>query len=95
MLMVGHTHEDIDQAFRIIAEELKRRRVIKTIPDYLDADDDGDGFSENEGDCEERVLRGGSWDFLPGYSRSMARIMFSASFRSNSYGFRVAKTLSQ
>lgn len=37
MLMVGHTHEDIDQAFRIIAEELKRRRVIKTIPDYLDA----------------------------------------------------------
>ena len=63
---------------------------------YKDAPTDGSAWlSENEGDCEERVLRGGSWDFLPGYSRSMARIMFSASFRSNSYGFRIARTLSQ
>ena len=63
---------------------------------YKDAPTDGSAWlSENEGDCEERVLRGGSWDFLPGYSRSMARIMFSASFRSNSYGFRIVRTLSR
>ena len=28
---------DIDQAFAVISDELKQRRVIKTIPDYFDA----------------------------------------------------------
>jgi hypothetical protein len=37
MLMVGHTHEDIDQTFCVITEELKRRRVIRDIADYMDA----------------------------------------------------------
>ena len=30
MLMVGHTHEDIDAAFRIIADEIERRQVRTT-----------------------------------------------------------------
>ena len=28
---------DIDQAFAVISDELKQRRVIKTIDDYFDA----------------------------------------------------------
>lgn len=35
--MVGHTHEDIDQIFRVISEELTRRGFVGTIEQYLDA----------------------------------------------------------
>lgn len=35
MLPVGHTHEDIDQAFRVISEALDAAGFIGTLDDYL------------------------------------------------------------
>jgi hypothetical protein len=37
MMPVGHTHEDIDQAFRVISEHLRRMRFVGTIGEYLKA----------------------------------------------------------
>ena len=45
------------------------------------------------GDCEERVLRGGSWDYVPGFLRSAFRFRNSPGIRNSSGGFRIARTL--
>ncbi|MGI9406444.1 MAG: SUMF1/EgtB/PvdO family nonheme iron enzyme, partial [Hyphomicrobiaceae bacterium] len=52
----------------------------------------GDG-SARGGNCERRVLRGGSWYHEPGFSRSAARISFPKQSRLNIAGLRVARTL--
>jgi formylglycine-generating enzyme required for sulfatase activity len=39
-----------------------------------------------------RVLRGGSWDFTAAHARSSTRNGDTASFRSDSFGFRLART---
>jgi formylglycine-generating enzyme required for sulfatase activity len=63
---------------------------------YKDAPIDGSAWlSENEGNCEKRVLRGGSWSASPWYIRSAYRSKFPATARSSDYGFRIARTLSQ
>ena len=63
---------------------------------YKDAPTDGSAWlSENEGNCKERVLRGGSWGNDDTGLRSAARNWGDAAVRSNGIGFRIARTLSQ
>ena len=45
------------------------------------------------GDCERRVLRGGSWDSYPLWLRSAVRVRDNTTVRSNLVGFRIARTL--
>ncbi|REJ90099.1 MAG: hypothetical protein DWQ34_18090 [Planctomycetota bacterium] len=39
---------------------------------------------------DQHVLRGGHWGFAPPYCRSSSRLSYSSTYRSNSFGFRVA-----
>ena len=52
-----------------------------------------DGSAWLRGDCDRRVLRGGSWGNVPGYLRSAVRLRDTAGGRSDEVGFRVARTL--
>ena len=52
-----------------------------------------DGSAWLRGNCDLRVLRGGSWDVKPSGLRAAVRGRNTTSFRSGSYGFRVARTL--
>ena len=64
--------------------------------DYEDAPTDGSAWlSASGGDCERRVLRGGSWRNNPRYVRSARRGGIYATYRVNGSGFRIARTLSQ
>jgi formylglycine-generating enzyme required for sulfatase activity len=45
------------------------------------------------GDCQFRVVRGGSWYYVPVYLRSARRLRYSIGNRLNFLGFRVARTL--
>lgn len=45
------------------------------------------------GNCEERVLRGGSWGNVPGYARAADRSRGSMVYRYDYEGFRLARTL--
>ena len=45
------------------------------------------------GDCDKRVLRGGSWDYRPGVLRSANRFWISTENRNDINGFRIARTL--
>ena len=58
---------------------------------HLDAP--GDGTARADGDCALRVLRGGSWYSAPDVLRPTFRNRFPMAYRSNSFGFRIAKTL--
>ena len=63
---------------------------------YKDAPIDGSAWlNASGGDCEERVLRGGSWASKPVELRSAYRFSNVATYRSSIYGFRIARTLSQ
>ena len=59
---------------------------------YAGAPSDGRAWVSG-GDCEGRVLRGGSWDYAPGYLRSAYRDWDAAGNRDYVIGFRVARTL--
>jgi formylglycine-generating enzyme required for sulfatase activity len=52
-----------------------------------------DGSAWTMGDCEMRVLRGGSWFELAFHTRSASRIWYDTADRESSFGFRLAKTL--
>ena len=52
-----------------------------------------DGSAWTSGDCGYRVLRGGSWDDKPGNLRTASRGRGTTDDRSDSIGFRVARTL--
>lgn len=53
-----------------------------------------DGSAWLSGNCSERVLRGGSWNFSPAVIRAAIRSGVTTSFRrNNNFGFRVARTL--
>lgn len=53
-----------------------------------------DGSAWRSGDCELRVLRGGSWLYGSWFLRSAYRSAHMAGSRSSDFGFRVARTLS-
>jgi formylglycine-generating enzyme required for sulfatase activity len=52
-----------------------------------------DGSARTSGDCKNRVLRGGSWDYDPRSLRSAFRARYSADDRDYDSGFRLARTL--
>ncbi len=52
-----------------------------------------DGSAWSSGDCSDRVLRGGSWDYEPWILRSAFRDWDSAGNRNYDNGFRVARTI--
>jgi formylglycine-generating enzyme required for sulfatase activity len=58
-------------------------------PDYRNAPNDGTAW-ESDGDCSNRMLRGGSWLSGPQYARIGIRMGWSASYRTSDFGFRVA-----
>ena len=51
----------------------------------------GDGSAWARGDCSMRVLRGGSWGYIPGNLRSAFRVRLVTVDRSINVGFRVAR----
>ena len=53
-----------------------------------------DGSAWTSGDCNRRVIRGGSWDGNPPDLRSGRRFELNTDNRYNPLGFRVARTLS-
>ncbi len=61
---------------------------------YRGAPDDGSAWT-GDGDCNSRVVRGGSWASVPRSIRSAIRVVSSAGNRNNTIGFRVARTLDQ
>lgn len=54
-----------------------------------------DGSARSAADCEERVLRGGSWFTAPSELRPTFRNRFPPDYRSNTFGFRVARDLGE
>jgi formylglycine-generating enzyme required for sulfatase activity len=59
---------------------------------YEGAPTDGSAWTV-PGDCNNRVIRGGSWDAYPVGLRSALRFWFSADDHGTDLGFRVARTL--
>ena len=53
---------------------------------------DGSAWTSG-GDCGRRMLRGGSWNGNPWYSRSAIRLRGPAGDRFSNFGFRIARTL--
>ena len=52
-----------------------------------------DGSAWLRGNCDRRVLRGGSWDYDPQNLRSASRNRITSGIRYSYVGFRVARTL--
>ena len=46
-----------------------------------------------EGDCAQRMLRGGSWNYEPQIVRAAYRFRLETTIRTFNYGFRLARTL--
>ena len=53
----------------------------------------GDGNARTTGDCNKRIVRGGSWAYSPHYLRAAFRYWNQPHNRNSGQGFRVARTL--
>jgi formylglycine-generating enzyme required for sulfatase activity len=61
---------------------------------YDGAPSDGAAWLEADGgDCGQRVVRGGSWNDVPGFLRSALRLRLGADGRKDFLGFRLAQDL--
>jgi formylglycine-generating enzyme required for sulfatase activity len=60
--------------------------------DYYGAPPDASAWIAG-GDCSNRAVRGGAWDYAPGDARSAFRSLGPANGRDYDWGFRVARTL--
>ena len=58
---------------------------------YQGAPGDGSAWTSG-GNCRRRVLRGGSWSYVPWNLRAANRLRRADGYRSNVVGFRVART---
>ena len=70
--------------------------VLEWTEDCLNESYEGapsDSSAWRSGECETRVLRGGSWYDLPGNVRAASRFWFGTRHRISGFGFRVARTL--
>jgi formylglycine-generating enzyme required for sulfatase activity len=56
---------------------------------YQGAPADGTAWESGGGDCDGRVVRGGSWDRFPANLRSSIRGLSSPAIRRFNVGFRV------
>ena len=62
---------------------------------YDHAPQDGSAWlAQNEGDCDRRVVRGGSWNSVPANLRASSRILNAAGNRGDIRGFRLVQELS-
>jgi formylglycine-generating enzyme required for sulfatase activity len=52
-----------------------------------------DGKAWTAGDCDSRAVRGGGWNYDPGYLRSASRTNSTSDDRNYDVGFRVGRTL--
>jgi formylglycine-generating enzyme required for sulfatase activity len=52
-----------------------------------------DGSPWPGGDCSKRVVRGGAWNYEPSHARAAERFRYFADLRTESIGFRLARTL--
>ena len=59
---------------------------------YIGAPDNGHAWLR-DGDAANRVLRGGSWETRPGWSRSASRVWNFSDLRDDDAGFRVARSI--
>jgi formylglycine-generating enzyme required for sulfatase activity len=59
---------------------------------YDGAPTDGSAWIE-DGDCRNRIIRGGSWGYTPDSLRSALRFGVTTDSRRNNLGFRVGRTL--
>lgn len=60
-------------------------------PSYVGAPSDGSAWMN--GNCDARVLRGGSWFSAPDAQRLTYRNRFPIDYRSNTFGFRIVRTI--
>ena len=51
-----------------------------------------DGSAWRSGNCDRRVLRGGSWGGIPGFLRAANRNGLVTGIRNGNFGFRIART---
>ena len=59
---------------------------------YAGAPRDGEAWTRS-GACNERVARGGSWNYTRRFIRSAGRDRFDATLRFYDLGFRVARSI--
>ena len=59
--------------------------------DYAEAPTDGSAAEPKAGNCDWRVIRGGSWTSRPGFTRSASRDIYRPVNRNDVVGFRLAR----